>query len=318
MKRRKQHLYTILASLVICVCFIVGILFLLKPEVEVSDNQTNQHTQEESETENVFETEQSTEEIIPLPPSKPLSYVEKIELDYVEQPLKREPNEAIAKMYELSRWYPALYFVAKNADQYPEELLLSGAGNPEMADFLYGYMSSDGSAPGGFTDEEQPEDHPLLLQFDPRWGYMQYGSRGTVGSSGCGPTCLSMAVFYLTGDRSCTPDVITQYSLDKGYYVEGVGTAWTLLTDYPAEFGLTSFQIPLREAKLKAELDKGRYLICSVRPGDFTSTGHFILIYGYDENGFKINDPKCVYRSRLSWTYEQIQDDIKATWSVGH
>ena len=323
MKITKKRLYTLFGIFAIFAFLIVGISFLFKPELELSIGESNMDTEQLKETEqqnenlSIYETEQSTEAITQLP-SAPLSYVEKIELEYVEQPLKRTPEEAVAKMYELSRWYPALYFVAKNADRYPEELLLSGAGNPEMADFLYGYLFSDGSVTGGFTDEEQPEDYPLFLQFDPRWGYMPYGTRGTVGSSGCGPTCLSMAIFYLTGDRTCTPAVISQYSLDNEYYVEGVGTAWTLLTDYPAEFGLTSFQIQLREAKLKAELDKGRYLICSVRPGDFTSSGHFILIYGYDENGFKINDPKCVYRSRLSWTYEQIQDDIKATWSVGY
>lgn len=68
---------------------------------------------------------------------------------------------------------------------------------------------------------------------------------------------------------------------------------------------------------MKSALDNGRYLICSARPGNFTSTGHFILIYGYDENGFKINDPKSVYRSRLSWDYEQIKGDFKAIWSIG-
>lgn len=321
MKTTRKHIYPLLGILTIVAIFIIGVFFLFKPDTEISNGKSNKDSEQLSETENTYETEQSTEETSELPVvsvQTPLSYVEKIELEYVEQPLKRTPEEAVAKMYELSRWYPALYFVAENADQYPEELLLSGAGNPEMADFLYGYLSSDGSVTGGFTDEEQPEDHPLFLQFDPRWGYMPYGTRGTVGSSGCGPTCLSMAIFYLTGDRTCTPDVISQYSLDNEYYVEGVGTAWSLLTDYPAEFGLTSYQVQLREAKLKAELDKGRYLICSVRPGDFTSSGHFILIYGYDENGFKINDPKCVYRSRLSWTYEQIQDDIKATWSIGY
>lgn len=126
-----------------------------------------------------------------------------------------------------------------------------------------------------------------------------------------------MAVFYLTGNRDCTPGVVAQFSLDNEYYVDGIGTKWSLLTDYPKQFGLTAYQLPWTEANMKAELDKGRLLICSARPGNFTSSGHFILIYGYDENGFKINDPKCVYRSRLSWTYAQIKNDFKAMWSIG-
>lgn len=309
MNHSKKKLYILLAFLLVSLLLLLGLIFLTQGK-QVA---TGTDTENEFETESELNTEALSSPVI----TEPLSYVEQIELDFVEQPKKRTREEAVAKMKELSRWYPALYFVAQNEAQYPIELILSGAGNPEMADYLYGYLSSDGSITGGFTEYEQPEDYPLFLQFDPRWGYMAYGTRGTVGSSGCGPTCLSMAVFYLTGDRTCTPDAISQYSLDKKYYVEGIGTSWSLLTDYPAEFGLSSYQVQLREANLKAELDKGRILICSVREGDFTSAGHFILIYGYDENGFKINDPKCVYRSRLSWTYTQIRNDIKATWSVG-
>ena len=248
----------------------------------------------------------------------PVGYNEEIGLDFVEQPKKRTREEAIQKIKELSRWYPAFYFVYQNADQYPTELLLSGANNPEMADFLYNYLTHDGSVTGGFTEEEKPEEYPLFLQYDPRWGYMTYGTDGNMGSSGCGPTCLSMAVYYLTKDPSHTPDTIARYSLEHGYYVSGVGTSWSLLSAYPRGLGLSSYQISWSEASLKDHLDRGRVLICSVRLGNFTASGHFIVIYGYDETGFKINDPKCVYRSGLTWTYEQIKNDIKGTWSIGY
>ena len=297
-------------SFIIPVSFFLLLLVLSQHSPKTPTASTDESYATNTET---TETEEATET-----ESVAVSYVDQIALDYVAQPVARTQEEAIAKIYELSSTYPDLARVYENADQYPIELLLSGANNPEMTDYLCGYLDSDGSITGGFTEEEQPEDYPLFLQFDPRWGYLSYGTRGTVGSSGCGPTCLSMAIFYLTGDRTCTPGTASLYSLDNGYYVEGVGTSWSLLTDYPAQFGLNSYQISRSEENLKAELDKGRILICSVRPGDFTSGGHFILIYGYDENGFKINDPKCVYRSRLSWTYQQIQDDIKATWTIGH
>ena len=316
MKRKNKKITTLLILLLLSAILLMGcLIFLMITDAKI----ISIFTSAEQETEIIMETESETEIDSQIEPviSKPLSYVEKCELDYVEPPVKRTREEAVEKIKELSRWFPALYFVYTNEEQYPLELLLSGAGNPEMTDFLYGYLTSDGSTNGNFTDEEQPEDFPLLLQWDIRWGYMPYGTNGTVGSSGCGPTCLSMAVFYLTGNRECTPDVIAQYSLDEGHYVEGVGTAWALLDNYPTEFGLTVTHPALSDENLKAHLDKGNILICSVRPGEFTSEGHFIVIYGYDENGYKINDPKCVYRSRLSWTYEQIQDDIKRVWSVG-
>lgn len=308
MKNSSKKYYIIIGVLTasICIFFATFLLYLNKQDAKTTTSETNS---EENTTKD--------EETLAIPTLKPLTYVEEVELDFIEQPKKRTREEAVEKIKELSRWYPSLYFVYKNEAEYPLELLLSGAGNPEMADFLYGYLKPRDNILGEFTEAEQPEDYPLFLQFDPRWGYIPYGSEGTVGSSGCGPACLSMAVFYLTGERSATPGVIAQYSLDHEYYLDRVGTLWSLMVDYPAEHGLSSYQVQLREQNLKAELDKGRILICSVREGDFTSTGHFILIYGYDENGFKINDPKCVYRSRLSWTYQQIYDDIKATWSIG-
>ena len=303
MKKTNKTLFILICILLCSLLLLLGVVLYFK--FPIFSTQTQVDVEEATELE--------TEVIV----KEPLSYLEQCELDYVEPPVKREREEAVAKIKELSRYFPALYHVYTNEEKYPIEILLSLAGNPEMTDFAYGYLTSDGSVTGGFTEEEQPEDYPLFLQWDIRWGYMPYGERGVVGSSGCGPACLSMAVFYLTGNRECTPDTIAQYSLDEGHYVNGVGTAWALLDNYPTEFGLSVTHPVKNEEVIKSHLDQGNILICSVRPGDFTSEGHFIVIYGYDENGFKINDPKCVYRSRLSWTYEQIKDDIKRIWSVG-
>lgn len=312
--KQKRIKKILLIFLIISIVLFFGVLILF-----FSKNFSTSSQQENSVSSTEMETDNPTDEVVDLEPvtQKTLSYVEKCELDYVEPPVKRTREEAVKKIKELSTCFPALYKVYLNEEKYPLELLRAGAGNPEMTDFLYGYLTSDGSTDGYFTDEEQPEDYPLFLQWDVRWGYMPYGTNGTVGSSGCGPTCLSMAIFYLTGDRTCTPDVIAQYSLDEGYYVEGVGTAWALLDEYPTKFGLNTNQIFSSDENLKTYLDNGNILICSVREGNFTSDGHFIVIYGYDKNGYKINDPKCVYRSRLSWTYEQIKNDIKQVWAIG-
>ena len=307
---KKKLITILLCSLIIPVSFFGVMIFL--------SLQTNgaSPSPDIEEVEAIIETETAYVENT-LTFNNYIRYIDEIELDFVPQPVKYTREEAIVKLEELGRWYPAYRIVVENEAIYPTELLLSGANNPEMADFLYGYLTSDGTAAGGFTEEEQPEEHPLFLQYDPRWGYVSYGNGETVGSAGCGPTSLSMVVFYLTGDRSCTPDAIARYSLENRYYVKGSGTAWSLITNYPKLYGLSSRYININEARIKSELDQGRYLICSVRPGNFTSSGHFIVIYGYDENGFKINDPKSVYRSNLSWTFEQIRSDFKAIWSIG-
>lgn len=271
------------------------------------DTETLSDTEVASDTELPLDTENTSRQ----------SYLEKCALDYVDAPIMRTREEAVLKIKELSRWFPALYQVYLNEDKYFLEILLSVANNPEMTDYAYGYLTTDGSVTGGITEDETPESYPLFLQWDIRWGYMPYGSQGTLGSSGCGPACLAMAVYALTGNTECTPDAVARYSLEKNYYIEGVGTAWALLDNYPKKYGLKVEHPSTSEKNLKKYLDRGNILICSVRPGDFTAEGHFIVIYGYDETGFKINDPKCVYRSRLTWTYDQIQDDIKRIWAIG-
>lgn len=301
---------------------------ITEPETEsITESETESITESETETMTGIDTELTTEtetESTTESESEDSSnltideYLGQWELDYVEPPVVRTRQEALEKIKELAEQFPKLQYVYENEDLYTTSMIKALAGNPEMTSYAYDYPTHNGSVTGGIRDDELPENHPLFLQWDPRWGYMRYGTTGgSMGSSGCGPTCLSMAIYYLTGDKSCTPDAVAEYSMKKGHYVAGVGTSWALLDKYPGEYGLAVDRISKSEENLKEELDKGNILICSVRKGNFTSAGHFIVIYGYDEKGFKVNDPKCIYRSRLSWTYEQIKGDIKKTWSIG-
>lgn len=247
---------------------------------------------------------------------KKKSYAEQCALDYVERPVKRTRAEAIEKIKDLAVEFPQLAEVVEKESEYPDGILTSVANNPEMTDFACGYLEADGSVTDGFTEKELQQAYPLFLQWDIRWGYYPYGIT-VMGDSGCGPTCLSMAIFYLTRNEEITPDVIGKYSMENGYYITDIGTSWALLDDYPALHGLNTAAILVDEDAMKDELDKGNILICSTRPGHFTAGGHFIVIYGYDENGFKVNDPKCVYRSNLNWSYDEISADIKQIWSIG-
>ena len=72
----------------------------------------------------------------------------------------------------------------------------------------------------------------------------------------------------------------------------------------------------LSESVMKNALDDGGLIICSMRPGDFTTTGHFILIYGYDDNGFLINDPNRKSHGDKSWSYDDLSWQIKNLWDL--
>lgn len=231
----------------------------------------------------------------------------------VEKPVERTWEETLQKLEEIGRQNPTVQKIYQNSSDYPEIMLTALANNPEMADFVAGYPDNDGSVTGGISEQEKEQSFPLFLQWDSRWGYQDYGGEN-IGLAGCGPTCLSMVMYYLTRDESFTPDRIAEYSMKHGYYVEGTGTAWALLTDFPTAYGVRVEELGAAEDALKAKLDDGGVLICAMRKGDFTLTGHFIVIYGYEDGKFLVNDPNCAARSR-GWSFAQISGQIKNIWA---
>lgn len=245
-------------------------------------------------------------------------YIEQVGLDYVDAPVKRNEEEVLVRLSELALDNEKIQTVLENKDAYPDNMLDALANNPEMVDFVLGYATMEHGVNGGLTQGEMEQEHPLFLQWDPRWGYVSYGDNSCVGLAGCGPTCLSMALYELTRDASLTPDYIAEYAMEHDYYMFGTGTQWALMDEVPLRYGIEVEKPGIDEYTMKQHLDAGHVLICAMRPGDFTARGHFIVIYGYDENGFLINDPNCVARSRKSWSYDRINGQIKQLWSLGN
>lgn len=314
--RKKNGIFMILA--VTLVVFAAVFAVFLKGEIAQADNDVVFEAMEESVmTETVEDTEKVTEiEEVTEVEEVEKSYIELYGLEEVDKPEKRTEEQILLKLEELAEEYDMIREIYENVDAYSIVMLDHLANNPEMAAYVLGALESDGSVTGGFTDAELEAEFPLLLQFDPRWGYFEYGGK-EMGISGCGPTCLAMTILGLTDYKDVTPDKIAAYSLANDYYVKDVGTAWDLIDEFPTLYGLTVSITGINEELMKEELDKGNMLICSVRKGIFTAGGHFIVIYGYDETGFKVNDPMCVARSNKTWTYAQFGRQIKRIWSVG-
>lgn len=208
---------------------------------------------------------------------------------------------------------PEYKAILENPDGYPDYLLEALEKNPELLDFAKGYPEAEKKAVGGITSQEENEAYPLFLQWDSRWGYAEYGE-DVIGLSGCAPTCLSMVVFGLSRDKSATPDYFARYSMEQGYYVQGTGTSWELLTNLPKQFSVTGRQLGLDEEAMKNHLKKGHMIICSMRPGDFTTTGHFIVLYGYQDGGFMVHDPNSRIRSSQLWDFDTLKGQIKNLW----
>ena len=203
-----------------------------------------------------------------------------------------------------------------NSTQYPKQLKDLALKNEEALEFVYDYPAEHVKEHTiDLTKEASMDSVPLFVQWDKRWGYEKY-SGNFFAASGCGPTTLSMVVVYLTHNREAPPIAVAKYSKEAGYSVDGSGSSWTLISEGCMHYGVKAKTVALDESRMKAELDEGHPIVVNVGPGDFTDTGHFMVITGYDDEGFSINDPNSIEKSGKRWLFRNISSQIRAVWSM--
>lgn len=155
---------------------------------------------------------------------------------------------------------------------------------------------------------------PALYQRDPAWADGTY-AEDDFGTTGCGPTCMAMAYVALTGRTDMTPADMGAFSERLGCATPD-GTAWTFMTEGAAELGLVAEEVPADEQSVRRALLSGSPVICSVGPGDFTSTGHFIVLAGIDEQGrLLVRDPNSPERTGKAWDFATVLGQCRAIWA---
>lgn len=229
-----------------------------------------------------------------------------------------EGYEEISRELEaLREKYPKVEDILMNLYEYPQPVLEMAVKNQETLDFVIGYPKhkSDIRAAGKITKEELEQGIPCLQQWDERWGYLPYGNE-IIAIDGCGPTCLSMVVSGLLQDTSKTPDEMAEFSIDNNYYTAASGSAWSLMSSGAGKQGLKSETVVVGADSITAQLEQEHPLICSMKPGDFTTTGHFIVITGLTEEGkVTVNDPNSIANSEREWDIEELVSQMKAAWA---
>ncbi len=204
--------------------------------------------------------------------------------------------------------------VMSRPEQYPDELLELLAGNEETVDFVLDYPEKKDMAPAETVGEVVKGEIPLLLQWDERWGYTIYGD-DMIAVNGCGPTAISMVASGLTGDNTITPYRVAKFSAENGYYAGDSGTSWTLMTEGARQFGIYGEELGLSEDEVCSALENGHPIICSMKPGDFTTTGHFIVLTGTEDGKIRVNDPNSRIRSEKLWDYSTLEYQINNLWA---
>lgn len=185
--------------------------------------------------------------------------------------------------------------------------------NPETADFIKNYPDMKDNPPAESVGDMTKGVIPHLLQWDERWGYQTYGDN-MIAVNGCGPTALSMVAAGLTGDNAITPYKVAGFAAEQGYYAGESGTSWSLMTEGAQQFGIRGEELGLSREEVFSALENGQPIICSMRPGDFTTTGHFIVLVGTKDGKIRVNDPNSLKRSEKLWDYETLEYQINNLW----
>lgn len=166
------------------------------------------------------------------------------------------------------------------------------------------------------------------LQKDPRWKDHNYSAKGeskTIGSSGCGTTCAAMVIATLK-ESGVTPVTTSEWSMAHGYKALNQGTYYSYFVPQLSAYGIlckrlnTSNLYGISSSAAHTEalnaLKTNDWVIACMGKGNWTSSGHFILVYGYEDGLVYINDPASTKAARLKNTWDLFAKQVKCLWTV--
>ena len=156
--------------------------------------------------------------------------------------------------------------------------------------------------PGHFV---QPVDYKQAAK---PWGPMMYSNHGdknqTMANSGCGPTAMADVVATLK-DKNINPYDLAELSMQWGDRSYNSGTNWSFFPHIAEHFKFVKFVQTKNLDALKACLDAGGYVVCSMGKGYWTSGGHYICAWKYTDTDIWCNDPASSKR-----THQNIKDFV--------
>lgn len=159
---------------------------------------------------------------------------------------------------------------------------------------------------------------PLYLQTNEEWADYSYGSDGTqtLRDNGCALLSLSMVLAYLR-DEVVSPLEVLDWAQDS-YYIDGQGTDWRIFSDFADSFGYSYHDLGTDTTQVAEYLSIGQPVIVSVTSGDFTDTGHIMVLAAMQDGHAVVLDPNDTPgKSHYLATYslEEIADQSLHFWT---
>ena len=155
-------------------------------------------------------------------------------------------------------------------------------------------------------------------QLDSRWADTMYGTSGTIGQAGCGPTALAIIVSAMTGTHY-DPVYMSNWSVQNGHRCEGNGSYHSVIPEGARAFGLSVEGCgPADYEKIAAALADGKLVGAIMSRGHFTTSGHFIVLRGITADGkILVADPASRNRSEQEWDFNIILNEARRGAGAG-
>lgn len=189
--------------------------------------------------------------------------------------------------------------------------------NQNLGIFEQDYVSGSGQSYEGVTFTDAGMEVTYYNQLDERWADIMYGTSGTIGQAGCGPTSMAIVISTLTGEAH-DPVELAQWSAANGHRCEGNGSYHSLIPAAADAYGLFC-ERNLDARGIVDALSSGKLVVVIMSRGHFTNGGHFIVLRGVTENGkILVADPASQSRSEREWDLSIIMEESnKAAGSGG-
>lgn len=204
--------------------------------------------------------------------------------------------------------------IVKNIDAYSNDILEFSLEDPDRMNFVLHYPQRDNYKKAPVELDVSLSEVPYLCQWDLQWGYTTYGEAYFY-QTGCAPVCLSMIFSYLLQDSSLTPTKLANYAEEENLYVDGIGTDWNFLTQAADQYGIKVEKIAVSSTSIEEALSDGKMIVSSMLPGDFTQTGHFIMLAGLEDGKVVVHDPNSPSRTQKLWDLDTIASQTQGLWA---
>lgn len=122
------------------------------------------------------------------------------------------------------------------------------------------------------------------------------------------------------------PVTLAAWARYYNYKVKNSGTSYSFFVPCAKEYGVTVRRLntlsvyglvwnSAHEEALEA-LKAGNWLIACMGKGNWTSSGHYVVVYGYEDGYVYINNPASTAAKRAKNTWELFKSQVKYYWVV--